>query len=60
MIEIISIGRLGKGYIVHYDVTLRNGCCGLVSIRHSMYLDRKTKPTDKQAKQAIENELNNK
>lgn len=60
MIELISIGQFGKGYIVHYDITLRKGCCGLSSTRHSLYMNKSKKPTDKQAKQAIENELKNK
>lgn len=60
MITVNSIGKLSSGFIVHYTVT---AACGCSSSRYSLVIGQKTKPTDKQVKQAIEkhqNELKNK
>lgn len=59
-IEVKDINKFSSGFIVHYTVTTRVGCCGFPTTRHSLYIPKKTKPTQKQALQAIENELNNK
>lgn len=59
-IEIKDISNFSTGYIVHYTITTRVGCCGYPTTRHSLFLNRKTKPTQKQALQAIEDELKNK
>lgn len=59
-IEVKEIGKFSRGYIVHYTITQQVGCCGFPTTRHSLYMAQTKKPTDKQAKQAIENELKNK
>jgi len=55
MITIKGINKFAKGFIVHYTVT---ATCGCSKTSDSLYMPQETKPTEKQAKQAIENDLN--
>lgn len=56
-VDIKGINSLGKGFVVHYTLTTP---CGCSTTRHSLTMSQPKKPTEKQAKQAIENEINNK
>lgn len=57
MIQIKSIGKFGGGYIVHYTITTP---CGCSTTRHVLQMAGKLKPSEDQAKKAIENEIKNK
>jgi hypothetical protein len=59
-LSIKDINSFSGGYVVHYTITTRVGCCGFPTTRHSLYIKSKTKPTEKQALKSIENELKNK
>lgn len=57
MVEIKSINSFAKGFTVNYTVM---SPCGCSSIREVLFMDQKKKPTQKQALEAIQNEIRNK
>lgn len=56
-ITVKGINEFGKGFIVHYTLTTP---CGCSVTRHALQMNQTNKPTKEQAKQAIQDEINNK
>lgn len=57
MIKIKGINKFANGFIVHYTIT---AACGCSYTSHTLLMPGTKKPTEKQAKQAIEDDLKNK
>lgn len=58
MLEIKGIHDIGRGrWIIHYETPT---ACHCSFIKGTLVIEQKKKPSEAQAKTAVENELNNK